>query len=115
LRERMVGPARLLARLRFGRRVIDNLANGVARESKVDRTSLTRRMRSQIAKDVELMSTPGSGVIEAQWHFFPSSTGVGPTAPLTRISHHSGVAAAADAESFRERARSERRSAVATA
>ena len=38
----------------------------------------------------------------------------GPAA-IARISHHGGVAAAADAESFRERARSKRRSAVATA
>lgn len=43
-------------------RFVDNLADGIAMESKVGRTSLTTRVELQIQKDVELMSTPRSGV-----------------------------------------------------
>ena len=74
-----------------GARVIDNLADGVAMESKVGRTSLTGRIREQIAKDVELMNTPASGVTSVQWHFFPGKTGVGPTAPLRNALKKAGI------------------------
>jgi hypothetical protein len=67
-----------------GRRVIDNLANGVARESKMGRTYLTKRVRSQIEKDVLLRSTRGTGVKEVEWHFFTGKTGIGPSVPLAR-------------------------------
>ena len=63
-----------------GRRVIDNFTEGIARESKVGRTSLTSTVRGLMAKDAELL---GSGRVEGvAWHFFPGQTGVGPTAPL---------------------------------
>jgi hypothetical protein len=75
----------------LGRRVIDNLADGVARESKVGRTSLTSTARRQIAKDAELMNTPGSGVTNVEWHFFPSGTGAGPTAPLRAALENAGI------------------------
>jgi RHS repeat-associated protein len=65
-----------------GRRFIDNLSNGVAQESKVGRTGLTARVVTQINKDRELLDTPGNGIDSVEWHFFPSSTGVGPTPQL---------------------------------
>jgi hypothetical protein len=52
-----------------GRRVIDNLADGVARESKVGRTSLRSSIRSQVVKDAELLSS--GRVAEVEWHFLP--------------------------------------------
>jgi hypothetical protein len=73
----------------MGRRVIDNLAGGIARESKVGRTSLTSTVRGQIAKDAELL---GLGRIDkAEWHFFPGQTGVGPTAPLRPALEKAGI------------------------
>ena len=74
----------------FGRRVIDNLTPGrIAQEAKVGRTSLTRRIRNQIAKDVDLLST---GAVEGvEWHFFGSSTGVGPTGPLREALVEAGI------------------------
>ncbi len=69
----------------LGVRRLDNLADGVAMESKVGRTALTTRVDAQILKDVELMNNPAiSGVYSVEWHFFPGSTGIGPTAPLLR-------------------------------
>ncbi len=75
----------------IGLRVIDNLASGIARESKVGRTALTNRVRSQIAKDAELLASPRSGVTGVEWHFFPSRTGTGPTAPLRRALEEAGI------------------------
>ncbi|MCA8983863.1 MAG: hypothetical protein KDA76_08900 [Planctomycetaceae bacterium] len=75
----------------LGQRVIDNLANGISRESKVGRTSLTQRVRLQIAKDVELLNNARSGITSVEWHFFPSSTGVGPTAPLRRALEQANI------------------------
>lgn len=74
-----------------GARVIDNLADGVAMESKVGRTSLTGSVRQQIAKDVELINNRGSGVTSVEWHFFPGKTGTGPTAPLREALHEAGI------------------------
>ena len=74
-----------------GSRYIDNLVDGLAMESKVGRTSLSPRVQSQIAKDFELMNTPGSGVTEVQWHFFPSKTGLGPTRPLQKALQDAGI------------------------
>jgi len=69
----------------LGVRRLDNLADGVARESKVGRTALTTRVEAQILKNVELMNNPAiSGVYSVEWHFFSGSTGIGPTAPLLR-------------------------------
>jgi RHS repeat-associated protein len=75
-----------------GRRVVDNLTpEGVAQESKVGRTSLTKRVKAQIAKDVELVNTPGNGVNSAQWNFFSGTTGVGPTGPLSNALKFAGI------------------------
>jgi hypothetical protein len=74
-----------------GARVIDNLSDGVAMESIVGRTSLTENVREQIAKDVELMNTPGSGVTAVEWHFFPGKTGAGPSEPLRSALEAAGI------------------------
>jgi RHS repeat-associated protein len=64
------------------RRVIDNLTeSGVAQESKVGRTSLTKTVQRQISKDVDLINNPNSQVRSSEWHFFPGK-GLGPTKPL---------------------------------
>ena len=53
-----------------GGRYIDQLADGIAHESKVGYTTLTDRIRTQVLKDVELINT---GQIDgAHWHFFTS-------------------------------------------
>jgi len=83
------GRSQVTLQTSLGRRIIDNLAGGVARESKVGLTSLTRRVQTQIAKDVELMER---GLVDSvEWHFFPSSTGVGPTAPLRQALEEAGI------------------------
>jgi len=61
----------------LGGRYIDQLsADNIAHESKVGYTTLTKRIRTQILKDAELINT---GRIEgAHWHFFTSGvTGKG--------------------------------------
>jgi hypothetical protein len=65
-----------------GGRYVDQLVNDIANESKVGYTSLTSRISTQIAKDVELIQT--GQVQGANWHFFTSPvTGVGgPSGPL---------------------------------
>ena len=75
----------------LGARRLDNLADGVARESKVGRTALTTRVEAQIVKDVELMSAPASGVNVVEWHFFPGASGLGPTAPLLNKLMNCGI------------------------
>jgi hypothetical protein len=67
----------------FGRRVIDQIAQGVGLESKVGYQALTNRIQQQIVKDGWLTATGRlSGGVE--WHFFASPvTGVGgPSGPL---------------------------------
>ncbi len=91
LRDTYGGAQQVFRRTSQGGRYIDNLANGIAMESKVGRTSLTSRVRAQIAKDVELMNTPQSGVDMVEWHFFASSTGVGPTGPLRSALENAGI------------------------
>lgn len=75
----------------LGGRFIDNLVDGVAREAKVGRTSLTKRVQKQIAKDLELMNTPGSGVTSVEWHFFQGKTGIGPTKQLLKALEEAGI------------------------
>jgi len=68
----------------IGPRTVDNLtSDGIAQESKYGVTDLTEIIERQIDKDVQLMTTPGSGVSSAEWHFFESPiTGIGPTESL---------------------------------
>lgn len=64
------GESQVFMRTSQGGRYIDQLVGGVANESKVGYTTLTKDVTRQIAKDVELMQ---SGEIKnAVWHFFTS-------------------------------------------
>ena len=77
-----------------GTRVIDILTpSGLAIESKVGRVSLTPDIRRQIQRDMELMTTPGSGVTRVEWHFTTSpTTGLrGPTGPLALELQRAGI------------------------
>jgi hypothetical protein len=74
-----------------GWRHIDNFADGVAMESKIGRTALTRRVFSQVMKDRELLYSGSSGVRSVEWHFFAGRTGTGPTAPLRGLLEDSGI------------------------
>lgn len=74
-----------------GTRVVDQLVNGMAYESKVGYTRLTLDTSLQVAKDVELMIT---GMVDsASWVFFPSPiTGVGgPSGPLFDLLTQNGI------------------------
>ncbi len=74
-----------------GKRFIDQLANGIAHESKVGYTTLTERVKTQILKDAELIKT---GQIKgAHWHFFTSGvTGKGGASqPLLDFLSQNGI------------------------
>ena len=51
-------------------RIVDQLVNGAAHESKVGYTTLTKSIRKQIAKDIELMSK--EEIKSSIWHFYKS-------------------------------------------
>jgi hypothetical protein len=74
-----------------GGRYIDHLSDGVARESKVGRTSLTDFTRNQIDNDVYLRQT--EQIRSAEWYFFDSSqTGQGgPTKQLKAYLDSRGI------------------------
>ena len=60
----------------LGRRFVDQLSNGIAHESKVGYTTLTKRVRIQILKDSNLIDS--GKITGAHWHFFTSGvTGKG--------------------------------------
>lgn len=48
-------------------------------------------VRSQIEKDAALLRTPGSGVKSAEWHFFESATGVGPSPSVQAALNQAGI------------------------
>jgi hypothetical protein len=52
---------------------------------------MSRRIRAQIAKDTELMQTPGSGVTASEWHFFQGKSGKGPTPELEKALTEAGI------------------------
>jgi RHS repeat-associated protein len=74
-----------------GGRYVDQLVSGIAHESKVGYTSLTKGVAKQIAKDSELIRTRQIG--GATWHFFRSPvTGAGgPSAPLRAALKKAGI------------------------
>lgn len=74
-----------------GGRYIDQLVNGIAHESKVGYTTLTKDVSRQIAKDVELIA--GRDIQGSVWHFFRSPvTGVGgPSGPLRQALENAGI------------------------
>jgi hypothetical protein len=68
-----------------GVRRIDVLTDdGMAIESKVGRTSLTARVRQELARDAELLADDNSGVDSVFWEFSrsPTTGRVGPTPRL---------------------------------
>uniref|UniRef100_UPI00386B2173 RHS repeat domain-containing protein n=1 Tax=Pseudobutyrivibrio sp. TaxID=2014367 RepID=UPI00386B2173 len=75
----------------LGKRYVDQFVDGIAHESKVGYTSLTKSNRLQIAKDVELMK---SGQIKSsKWHFFrsPETGKVGASQPLLNELKKNGI------------------------
>lgn len=74
-----------------GGRYVDQFVDGVAHESKVGYTSLTKSITTQIAKDAELIST--GQINGSTWHFFPSPvTGLqGASKPLIKALDSNGI------------------------
>lgn len=90
--KKLGGTSQFYMETSLGVRFIDQLVDGVAaHESKVGYASLTKFVRSQIAKDAELL---GSGMLESStWHFFrsPITGKVGPSGPLMKELHKNGI------------------------
>jgi hypothetical protein len=79
----------------LGLRRIDVLtANRVAIESKVGRTSLTKPVRAQVARDTALRRLEPERVQSLQWHFATSPTTgrIGPTPALERLLRDNDIA-----------------------
>jgi hypothetical protein len=85
------GESNAFFRTSQGARFVDQLVNGVAHEAKVGRVALSAFVRSQVAKDAELLQT--GAVREVVWHFFRSpQTGLGgPTGPLLDALRKAGI------------------------
>jgi RHS repeat-associated protein len=85
------GESQVYFRTSMGGRYVDQLAGGIANESKVGYQSLTQDIQLQIAKDAELMQT--GAVKGATWHFFTSpATGLGgPSQPLLNALQQAGI------------------------
>ncbi|HJV15999.1 MAG TPA: hypothetical protein VJ546_01195 [Bacillales bacterium] len=85
------GKSQVYFKTSSGGRYIDQLANGIAYESKVGYTSLTSRVRTQILKDAELIK---KGQINgAEWNFFRSAdTGkIGASKQLLQFLKQNGI------------------------
>jgi len=91
LRDSFGGEMNVSRNTPFGRRELDNLASGIGREAKHGRTSLTKRIRRQIAKDKALLRNSETDIEDVEWHFFPGKTGKGPTGPLRRRLEKAGI------------------------
>ena len=75
----------------LGRRFVDLYSEaGIAHESKVGYTTLTKRVKMQILKDEKMI---GKQIQGAHWHFFRSSiTGkIGPSEPLKKFLEERGI------------------------
>jgi RHS repeat-associated protein len=85
------GESQVFFRTSQGARFVDQLANGIAHESKVGYQTLNAQARSQIAKDVELTQSGQVGGVA--WHFFQSPvTGLGgPSGPLADALRNAGI------------------------
>lgn len=65
------GESQVYRQTSMGGRYIDQLAKGIAHESKVGYTTLNKRVKTQILKDAELIN---NGTFDgAHWHFYRSS------------------------------------------
>jgi len=85
------GESQVFFRTSQGGRFVDQLVEGVAHESKVGYTSLTKDVARQIGKDAELLGT--RQVEGYTWHFFQSPvTGrIGPSGPLQQALENAGI------------------------
>ena len=87
------GESQVYLKTSEGGRYIDQLVNGVANESKVGYTTLTKSITTQIAKDAEIVKNGTGGVQSSVWHFFKSPvTGQGgASAPLLKELAKNGI------------------------
>jgi filamentous hemagglutinin len=85
------GESQVYFKTSLGGRYVDQLAGGIANESKVGYTCLTSDIQLQVAKDAELIAA--GRVQGATWHFFTSPvTGVGgPSQPLLNALQQAGI------------------------
>jgi hypothetical protein len=85
------GESQVFFRTSRGGRYVDQLVGGVAHESKVGYTTLTRSISNQISKDAELIAT--RQIQGSTWHFFGSpATGLGgPSGPLRAALEQAGI------------------------
>lgn len=78
-----------------GKRVVDayNPSTQVIAESKMGKVSLTERISSQVAKDVEILYDPAYGVNSVEWHFYysPYSGSSGLSNPLRNLLMNEGI------------------------
>lgn len=91
LSENLGGESQVYFNTSQGGRYVDQLANGVANESKVGYQSLTPSIQLQISKDAELLNN--GAVNDVNWHFFQSPvTGLGrPSQPLLNALQQNGI------------------------
>ena len=89
------GESQVYIKTSEGGRYVDQLVGGVANESKVGYTSLTKSVKTQIAKDAEIVKNGTGGVESSVWHFFQSPvTGKGgATQPLLKELEKNGIKA----------------------
>lgn len=91
LAENLGGNSQVYFNTTQGGRYVDQLANGIANESKVGYQSLTPTISVQISKDSELLNS--ARVQGYNWHFFQSPvTGLGgPSQPLANALEKNGI------------------------
>jgi len=91
LKENLGGQSRVYFKTSQGDRFVDQLANGIANESKVGYQLLTPSIQLQISKDAELLNT--RVVQGVNWHFFQSPvTGLGgPSQSLMNALQQNGI------------------------
>ena len=85
------GESQVFFKASRGNRFIDQLADGIAHESKVGYTTMTVSIKNQVLKDAELINL---GEIDgAHWHFFKSeATGkIGASKPLLEFLESNGI------------------------
>jgi hypothetical protein len=88
------GEAQKFFQTDLGARYVDQFVNGVANESKVGYTTLTKQIKMQIAKDAELLrNSATTGVRKVVWNFFESPiTGMaGASKPLLDALKNAGI------------------------
>jgi RHS repeat-associated protein len=71
LKQLVGGRAQVYFKTSLGGRYVDQLANGIAHESKVGYVTLSKRIKEQVQKDAELIKK--KSIRGAVWHFFRSA------------------------------------------